>query len=453
MQLFRKKDGFTLIELLIVILTGTIVTAAATTILLLALRINRKSLDIVERQSVLRIMMTVMENMGSDGEYIFVNNVEENEKGELKSVAGVSTWSISEENDDGTAGNAVICYDSANDIIKTGTNAVLVENVTESLLYKPYTPFTYVRDVYTFSATIQGKTYESTVYSRTQEEDWRADDPKIDYEAARNTLVDIVSSQVGSDGLSRTNGRLGKHYNLWYLGQDQFVGEWTEDTPWCSTFVSWALEQVANRASIFDENNAPVYYLLSVPKEANVNHLWLQLYNGVDMSNLKVNDYSEEDRYIHIPKPGDLIFFEYVEEEYDYEDANEYLEPLKDLSGCLTDTLDRKIQYEKERWYANKDYLDDDRYIIKLETWLNLTPEGQTYYEPYVAIKHYLECRGDGLDHVGVVVKVTDTHVYTVEGNTALNKDTAPLVAVRRYALNDQNIFGYATLNWNEAYK
>lgn len=453
MQLFRKKDGFTLIELLIVILTGTIVTAAATTILLLALRINRKSLDIVERQSVLRIMMTVMEDMGSDGEYIFVNNVEENEKGELKSVAGVSTWSISEENDDGTAGNAVICYDSANDIIKTGTNAVLVENVTESLLYKPYTPFTYVRDVYTFSATIQEKTYESTVYSRTQEDDWRADDLNVDFEDARNTLVDIVSSQVGSDGLSRMNGRLGSHYNLWYLGLEQFTGEWTKDTPWCSTFVSWALDQTANRAGRFDANNAPIYYLISVPKEANVNHLWLRLYNGIDMDNLKVNNYSAADRYIHTPKPGDLIFFEFVEEEYDYEDANEYLEPLKDLSGYSPDTLDKKIRYEKERWYANKDYLDDDRYIIMQETWLNLSQQAQTDYEPYVAIKHYLECIGDGLDHVGIVVKVTDTHVYTVEGNTSLNKDSAPMVALRRYALNDENIFGYATLNWNPAYK
>jgi len=74
MRLIHKKEGFTLIELLIVILTGSIVTMAATTVLLLAFRINKKSMDTISRQSVTRIMLSVLENMSSDGEYELKNN-------------------------------------------------------------------------------------------------------------------------------------------------------------------------------------------------------------------------------------------------------------------------------------------------------------------------------------------------------------------------------------------
>ena len=54
---FRKNEGFTLIELLMVILTGTIVTLAATTVLLLGFRIFFQSNRLQEQQNTTRILL------------------------------------------------------------------------------------------------------------------------------------------------------------------------------------------------------------------------------------------------------------------------------------------------------------------------------------------------------------------------------------------------------------
>lgn len=48
----------------------------------------------------------------------------------------------------------------------------------------------------------------------------------------------------------------------------------------------------------------------------------------------------------------------------------------------------------------------------------------------------------DNVYHTGIVVEVTSTHVITVEGNTS------DMVAKRKYALNDQSIFGYGRPRW-----
>ena len=48
----------------------------------------------------------------------------------------------------------------------------------------------------------------------------------------------------------------------------------------------------------------------------------------------------------------------------------------------------------------------------------------------------------NNLYHTGLVVKVTGSHVYTIEGNTS------DQVAQRSYALNDKNIFGYGRPDW-----
>ena len=50
----------------------------------------------------------------------------------------------------------------------------------------------------------------------------------------------------------------------------------------------------------------------------------------------------------------------------------------------------------------------------------------------------------DGLDpdHVGIVLTVVDDYIYTIEGNTA------DMVAVRKYTVNDPRIMGYGVLDW-----
>lgn len=49
---------------------------------------------------------------------------------------------------------------------------------------------------------------------------------------------------------------------------------------------------------------------------------------------------------------------------------------------------------------------------------------------------------GTDPDHVGVYLKTIDGFVYTIEGNSA------GMVAVRRYSVDDPRIIGYGVLNW-----
>ena len=94
-----------------------------------------------------------------------------------------------------------------------------------------------------------------------------------------------------------------------------------------------------------------------------------------------------------------------------------------------------------------------------------------SYDERYSILKHLLGVTGDGLDHVGIVAKVETevvngenvSYVYTIEGNVD-SKVIMRKVPLTNATYSDSylttigsnevfNIFGYATLNWNEAYK
>lgn len=455
MQLLRKKDGFTLIELLIVILTGTIVTAAVTTILLLAMRINRKSLDTVERQSIMRIMQSVFEDMGSDGNYEFTTDA-------IK-VKG-------SEND------YVLSYDETNDQLVTGQSGILMENVTNFNLERTATPFDYVRGLYTFSIESQGENYISSVYGRTQDDSWFADDPMLDYESGRNLLVDIAASQIGSTGSTQEYKDIssGRDYNLWYLfplpyenGQYeiQYPEGWSKETPWCSVFASWVIEQTAGYGPKFDEADTRIPYLKFRPRQAAVNYLWLETYaqSGADSLHIYGDGYN--------PQPGDLIFFT-DKSEY----ANEDLTNLKNLGVIFPITtgeegeniVDLEIARESRGLYIHN--LHVVGVPTNVECFSVERSEG-IFDERYNILKHLLGVKGDGLDHVGFVAKVeykevngeqVPEYVYTIEGNVITDVAggmATHSVMLRRYPVdNEENnggydIFGYATLNWNEAYK
>lgn len=462
MRFVRKKDGFTLMELIIVILTGSIVTMAATTVLLLAFRINRKSMDTISRQSVTRIMLSVLENISSDKEYVFLPNAEQASNGDVADVDGMTSWKINEVLDDGTI-KTLIQYSLGEQAIVSGTNNVLVEKVQNSKLYKTYTPFDYVRELYTFSVKIQNETYDSTVYSRTQEKDWRADDPLVDYEAGRNALVNIAAAEVGSTGNILNGPRLGVPYYTWYNSA------WTSWTPWCGCFVSWAIEECSLQGSKTDANGDTIPFLSSpVPREADVDLLWLRLFTQAgSMEDLHV--YRTDPSYV--PKPGDLIFFE---DKYEENENVAGLSQIEDFSQYTTSKialLEIEMSYETEGRYILKEYRPDgnptpSRVMVTKSTYDGLEQSLKDQYEEYDVVKHYLQCIDDGLDHVGIVSEVKDSYVYTIEGNVPIGEENSRVV-MRRYPLTNaglnsitpsnmsdrMRIFGYATLNWNEAYK
>lgn len=480
MCFMRKKEGFTLIELLIVILTGSVVTMAATTVLLLAFRINHKSLDTIKSQSVLRIMLSVLEDMSSDGEYVLVNNWELDEDGNPTQVMLPSGpqefWSINKENaTNPPSSTPLITYNppmgmDSGKIIANG-GQTLVDDISSSRLYKPYTPFKYVRDLYTFSVEIEGRNYESTVYSRTQEKHWQVDDPLVDYEDNRKVLMEVVSSQIGSVGLIMDEPDTS--YAEWYSDKfahwDETDLAYVEANAWCGCFVSWAINEVNNFVPDTEHLGEYEKYITpeKLPQEANVNFLWLECFaqSGADSLHVYGDGY--------VPQPGDLVFFT------DYsEHGTESLDNLRNLSETLDniaademyDTVQHELSLEKNSYYIHVDYDDygvetDEDYCMTESAYNLLVEAGaspEEYYEPYSVLEHFLDVTGDGVDHVGIVVKVCDGYVYTVEGNFKIAENSQ--VVMRKHPLENVapdasiypflgegeyfHIFGYATLNW-----
>lgn len=442
MRLFRKKDGFTLIELLIVILTGTIVTAAATTILLLAMRINRKTLDTVERQSIMRIMQSVFEDMGSDGDYEFTTNA-------IK---------IKDTEDD-----YVIRYDADEDKIVTGQGGVLMENVSHFDLSATEVPFDYVNGLYTFSVKAQEEIYVSSVYGRTQDNAWFADDPSVKNETGRNLLVGIAASQLGSTGeiVGVTNTSFAQWFSNNYANWSPAQIASVEEKAWCSSFVSWVLYETNHRERP-DKDADYIEYLKLYPQKANVNYLWLETYAQSGSERLHI--YGDG----YVPQPGDLIFFTDVKEQVE----EEGLIPLKNLDAVLV-ILDGE---EPVSIIRTEIWREDQGLMIHKDHKIGVPTSEKCFLpttdvEKYSILKHLLGVKGDGLDHVGIVAKVETeivndkevSYVYTIEGNVngkvIMRKFPLTNTAYSDDVLNTTeknklfHIFGYATLNWNPAYK
>ena len=97
---FKKNGGFTLVELIVAIAVATIVTAAATTVLMLALRVNRQTGDTASQLITVRSLLSTMEKVASEG----------NIKGV---VSDFDSWQLvdRELTKDGDSGRVVFGYD------------------------------------------------------------------------------------------------------------------------------------------------------------------------------------------------------------------------------------------------------------------------------------------------------------------------------------------------------
>ena len=62
-MMLRKNDGFTLVELIITIAIGSLITLAATTTLLLGLRINAKNTETIIRQNTTNMLVQVLDRV------------------------------------------------------------------------------------------------------------------------------------------------------------------------------------------------------------------------------------------------------------------------------------------------------------------------------------------------------------------------------------------------------
>lgn len=222
----KKHDGFTLVELMVVIAIGSIVMLAASTVLLLGLRLNKHSAEDASERNQVRVALYVMETTAKQ-----------------KSIVSVDAMKV-------TASDGVLfSYNSSEEAIYMGDN--------ESLLLDGVKTFaaTYATDrLLTITISTEVDTYKTSVYCRSEtpepidgssngEESGDlslTSDTTIYNIEARENFLSVLASEVGSTGRSLTTG---EYFSEWYIGSYEANPEWGPDTPWCACFLSWALEQ------------------------------------------------------------------------------------------------------------------------------------------------------------------------------------------------------------------
>lgn len=280
--MMKRNDGFTLVELLVTIVIGTIITAAASLLLITGLRINTRSNELAIQQNTTRMLMEVMAEIAA-------------EEGNKVEKSG-DTWSLK-----GTDNTVIISYDGAN-ILLRGTP--LLEEVTESDIEEKAAD-----QLITISLTIDEREYETTVYCRFLNVTIEGDADIQTFYSEENyqevltfalesednspevtEFLTVLASQYGSRGqiLDAAGQGTGEYFSEWYIGGYEANPGWDAATPWCACYLSWAADRCDG--------------LWQPPRYANVDTWWADVVTG--------KTWSPSD-----PAPGDIIFFDWIVDE------------------------------------------------------------------------------------------------------------------------------------------
>lgn len=345
----KRNEGFTLVELLVTIVVASVVTMAATTVLLLGIRLNKNSTTTVQQQNTVRVFLSVMEQMASEGTIAEV-------------TSGPDSWEVKDKD------NKLLFSYNATEATISASGTPMMEDViashivlSDSLLTVGvetvdggYTTSVYCRGIATLKDELENDPVTTPDTNLT-------DDSMGEVEkAARAKFLNILLSQRGSTGMILEdiagNGTMMKtpvYYSEWYSNFG-----WPITTPWCGCFISWGLDQVKDQVKEETKQFDDLQFLQFASVETCKRYFEA------------INDHYTEGPagwkdYDYTPAPGDLIIFDWTRER-------------------------------------------------------------------------------EQTDHIGAVLAVIDGYVYTIEGNTA------NMVAVRKYALNDTVIMGYCVIDWKE---
>lgn len=276
MRKLQDKRGFTLIELIVAIAIGTIITAAATSAMLVGLRIYSSSSKLALRQNEVRLAITVIERL----------------VGEL-SVGTVEGTTVQKAD-----GGVLLKFDDGKKAVVTGSGTAILEDVESFGVNQE-------GNLLTFTVKVDGQTYEFSVCCRMMKEAAGADTAlfsrreqtpeeimaaAIDDEALTpgvRAFLKALASQHGSTGRIQTESGEGEYYSAWYVGGYEGNPDWNEETPWCACFISWALEECRG------------YISGETPRFANVDKFWAEF---VTTDSWKSSD----------PQPGDVAFFDWI---------------------------------------------------------------------------------------------------------------------------------------------
>ncbi|MBR2048479.1 MAG: CHAP domain-containing protein [Oscillospiraceae bacterium] len=289
MKKLKQNGGFTLLELVIAMATGVLVFTAASTILLLGLRINNLTTGTIIRQNTTSTVLKVVERMASEG---IITKVE----------SDGDSWEIYNSE------KVVFSYDSKRQAIFTG-EAFDYETIVNGnpMMVGVYASNLVIDDngVLTLAVETEDGSYQSSIYCRTlalpnQEEERTFDTTKV-----RGVFLDLLYDQYRMKGgqpnpgviLDSEERSTGKYYAEWYICEakknpEQWIsGEWNKDTPWCACYISYCLSKLP--ASAFAQG-------ASIPCYANVDD-FIQFF-----------DRNDEKEWTQTPSAGDIVFFDWL---------------------------------------------------------------------------------------------------------------------------------------------
>ena len=226
MKNLRKNGGFTLIEMVVCIAIASLVTMAATTVLLLALRVNRQTSDTASQQNTVRALLTTMEKAATDG------NID-------KFVADLDSWQLFK--DDET--QPIFEYVAFDQKILANGITVLEGVFASNVIFD--------QDSKLLSISVETKEgiFESTVFCRLGKVEGENAVPVIPEtpETYINQFLAILMGELNSSGKIQKGTNEGKYYSEWYIGQTYVngvgQGGWNASTPWCACYISWALAE------------------------------------------------------------------------------------------------------------------------------------------------------------------------------------------------------------------
>ena len=291
----KKDNGFTLIELVVGILCSALVTGAIITFMLMGLSTNKSVVDANVDQQNARIMLTMVENLASEGAIHSIDYIGEDSNSDTRD------WSILD-----SLGSAVLSYSASSQSLRGRNGTLLMTGIHSSSV--SISDQTLSGCLLNFAIETEAGTYLTSVFCRTKaiqsdelSEDQVTTETTQEASSATNaqSRIDFISSlmsQLGSTGEIK-NSPTAETFTLWYCGGEAYLPGWSPDTPWCATFLSWAIaENVENLDYPKDENGKTI-----LPCAADVDNLWTAI--GSD------KQYIHSDTAPYNITPGDLIFF------------------------------------------------------------------------------------------------------------------------------------------------
>lgn len=276
MKHLKRQDGFTLVELVVGIACATMVMAAAAALLLMGARIQRTLRDEAKEQQTVRIVLTMLEDLVTEGRIAKVETTD-------------SSWELKD------SANTTLLTFKDGQLLGVGSSVLLDGiNSAEANLHGNLLNFVFTTNRGTYETSTYCRTTvirNESVATRTENEVTNGNSSDIVGETnvekdARYAFLQTLCKEYGSTGAIQNGDNAGTYYSEWYIGDYESNPGWNSSTPWCACFLSWAAQNISN-----------------APRFANVDTgiAWFQTNNKFLSKG-------------STPTPGDYIFFDWEQD-------------------------------------------------------------------------------------------------------------------------------------------